>query len=75
MVIARAGEDIVCPRGILCGRMVRDANGQISWDDFMLLENATSSDGRQVVCTCCGRIVAARGDPRWRVHLRRGWVQ
>jgi hypothetical protein len=32
-------------------------------------------DGRQFVCACCGRIVAVRDDPRWRVHLRRGWVQ
>jgi hypothetical protein len=75
MVIARAGEEIVCPRGTLCGRMVRDANDQIAEGDFMLLENASSSDGQEYICACCGRIVLARDDPRWRAHLRRGWVQ
>jgi hypothetical protein len=75
MVIARAGEEIVCPKGTLCGRMVRDANDQISEGDFIALANASSVDSRQYVCVCCGRIVAARDDPRWRVHLRRGWVQ
>jgi hypothetical protein len=75
MVIARSGEEIVCPRGTLCGRMVRDANDQISEGDFIALEKAALSDSRHFVCACCGRIVAARDDPRWRVHLRRGWVQ
>jgi hypothetical protein len=75
MVIARTGEEIVCPRGTLCGRMIHDANDQISEGDFIPLENASSSDGRRYVCVCCGQIVAARHDPRWRVHLRRGWVQ
>jgi len=75
MVIARTNEEIVCPRGTLCGRMIRDAYDEISEGDFMPLENASSSDGRQYVCACCGRIVAARDDSHWRVHLRRGWVQ
>jgi hypothetical protein len=75
MVIARAGEEIVCPRGTLCGRMVRDVNDQVSEDDFILFEDASLTDGGQFVCACCGRIVAVRDDPRWRVHLRRGWVQ
>ena len=57
MVIARAGEEIVCPRGTLCGRMVRDVNEQASEDDFILFEDASSCDGRQFVCACCGRIV------------------
>jgi hypothetical protein len=75
MVVARTGEEMVCPRGTLCGRMVRDANNQISDGDFILLENASAPDGEHYTCACCGRTVAARDDPRWRVHLRRGWVQ
>jgi len=75
MVIARAGEEIVCPRGTLCGRVVRIATDQISEGDFIPLENASSFDDGQYVCVCCGRMVAARDGPRWRVHLRRGWVQ
>jgi hypothetical protein len=75
MVIARAGEEIVCPRGTLCGRMIRDANDQLSEGDFVPVENASLSDGGQYVCACCGRIVAAREGFRWRAHLRRGWVQ
>ena len=49
MVIARAGEEIVCPRGTLCGRMVRDVNEQVSEDDFILFEDASLCDGRQFV--------------------------
>ena len=49
MVIARAGEEIVCPRGTLCGRMVRDVNEQLSEDDFILFEDASLCDGRQFV--------------------------
>ena len=75
MVIARAGEEIVCPRGTLCGRMIHDATHQISQGDFITLADASLSDAREYVCVCCGRIVAAWDDPRWRVHLRRGWVQ
>ena len=40
MVVARTGEDIVCLRGTLCGRLIRDAIDQISEGDFVLLENA-----------------------------------
>jgi hypothetical protein len=75
MVVARTGEEIVCLRGTLCGRLIRDAIDQISEGDFVLLENAASSDGQQYICPCCGRIVAAKNTARWRVHLRRGWVQ
>jgi hypothetical protein len=75
MVTAREGEEIVCPKGTLCGRMVRDANDQVSNGDFTALGEASSPDDAHYVCACCGRIVAARDASRWRVHLRRGWVQ
>jgi len=75
MVIARAGEEIVCPRGTLCGSMVRDANDRVSGDDFILLDSVSLTDGGEFLCACCGRIVAVRDDPGSRVHLRRGWVQ
>ena len=71
MLIARAGEEIVCPRGTLCGHMVRDANDWIVEDDFAMHASATE----RYACSCCTRIVAAEEDGRWRVHLRRGWVQ
>src|SRR5260370_1539204 len=29
MLIAREGEEIVCPKGTVCGRLTRDANDQI----------------------------------------------
>lgn len=75
MVIARAGEEIVCPRGTLCGRMVRDGTDQISESDFMAVGDVSLSEDRLFLCACCGRVVAARDDQGWRVHLRRGWVQ
>jgi hypothetical protein len=75
MVTARAGEEIVCPRGTLCGQMIRDVNDEVFLDDFMLLKNTSSSDSREYVCACCMRIVVARDDRRWRVDLRRGWLQ
>ena len=34
MVIARQGEEIVCPKGTLCGRIIRDAEDRITDDDF-----------------------------------------
>jgi hypothetical protein len=34
MLIARAGEEIVCPKGTVCGRLTRDANDQIIDGDF-----------------------------------------
>jgi hypothetical protein len=75
MVIAREGEELVCPKGTLCGRMMRDANDQITNGDFAALENCASADGQRYVCACCGRPVAVREPVRWRVHLRRGWVR
>ena len=75
MVIARHGEEIVCPKGTLCGRMVRDAQDRIAGDDFSAAESDVALAGDKYVCSCCGRIVAIREDQRWRVHLRRGWVR
>jgi hypothetical protein len=74
MLIAREGEEIVCPKGTLCGRIIRDANDQIADGDFIAVEQGRS-DGERSVCSCCGRVVAVREDFRWRVHLRRGWVR
>jgi hypothetical protein len=75
MLIAREGEEIVCPKGTVCGRIARDANDQITDGDFAAREFSSSSDGQLYVCSCCGRPVAVREPTRWRVHLRRGWVR
>jgi hypothetical protein len=75
MVIARQGEEIVCPKGTLCGRMIRDAQDEIAGDDFSAAESDAAPAGDNYVCPCCGRIVAIREGQRWRVHLRRGWVR
>jgi len=75
MIVAREGEEIVCPKGTLCGRMIRAAIDQIADGDFTPADNASSPDGKHYVCACCGRTVAAREESRWRVYLRRGWVQ
>ena len=75
MLVARAGEEIVCPRGTLCGRMIRNAHDQIVSDDFVAPELRFSPADRQYVCACCGSTVAADEGIRWRVHLRRGWVR
>jgi len=71
-MIARQGEEIVCPKGTLCGRIVRDAQDRITGDDFAATESGAKPADDKYVCACCGRIVAAREDQRWRVHLRRG---
>jgi hypothetical protein len=64
------------PEGTLSGQMIRDAGAQrYPKEDFIPLENVSLTDGRKCVCTCCERTVAVRGEPRWRVHLRRGWVE
>ena len=34
MLLAREGEEIVCPKGTVCGRIMRDANDQIIDEDF-----------------------------------------
>ena len=75
MLIARHGEEIVCPRGTLCGRIVRDAQDRIIGDDFSAVGCDAALTGDKYLCACCGRIVAVREDQRWRVHLRRGWVR
>jgi hypothetical protein len=72
MLIAREGEEIVCPKGAVCGRITRDANGQITDGDFAARESSSSAADQRYVCACCGRPVAVREPVRWRVHLR--WV-
>ena len=75
MLIARDGEELVCPKGALCGRVTRDANGQITDGDFAVLETCVSIDGLRYLCPCCERAVAVREHFRWRLHLRRGWIR
>jgi hypothetical protein len=75
MLIARQGEEIVCPKGTLCGRIVRDAEDRITANDFSTAESGAAPTSDRYVCGCCGRIVAVREHQRWRVHLRRGWVR
>jgi hypothetical protein len=75
MLIARAGEEIVCPKGTVCGRLTRDANDQIIDGDFTARECSSSHAYQRYVCACCGRPVAVHESIRWRVHLRRGWVR
>jgi hypothetical protein len=75
MLIARDGEELVCPKGTICGRMTRDANDQITDGDFAVLETCVSPDRQRYVCACCDRTVAVREHFRWRVHLRRGWIR
>src|SRR5215475_400022 len=71
MLIAREGEEIVCPKGTVCGRMMRDANDQIIDGDFAAREASSSSAAQRYLCACCGRTVAVREPVRLRVHLRR----
>jgi hypothetical protein len=75
MRIAREGEEIVCPRGTLNGRVIHNVEDQISDGDFSAPEARLSADGQHYLCACCERVVAVREDCRWRVHLRRGWVR
>jgi len=75
MLIASEGEEIVCPKGTVCGSITRDANDQIIDGDFAAREFDSSSAGQRYVCACCGRPVAVREPVRWRIHLRRGWVR
>ena len=75
MLIAREGEEIVCPKGTVCGRMTVNANDHIADGAFAVLEGGVSGDGRRYLCTCCDRAVAVKEHFRWRVHLRRGWVR
>ena len=60
MLIARAGEEIVCPKGTVCGRLTRDANDQIIDGDFTARESSSSHADQRYVCACCGRPVAVR---------------
>ena len=75
MLIARDGEELVCPKGTLCGRVTRDANDQITDGDFAMLETCVSLEGQRYLCPCCERAVAVREHFRWRLHLRRGWIR
>jgi hypothetical protein len=75
MLIACEGEEIVCSKGTVCGRIMCDANDQIIDGDFAVREISSSPADRRYVYACCGRPVAVREPVRWRVHLRRGWVR
>jgi hypothetical protein len=75
MLVAREGEELVCPTGTLCGHMVRDADARITDRDFAILERCISPDAHRYVCDCCERAVAVREHFQWRVHLRRGWIR
>jgi len=75
MLIAHKGEEIVCAKGTVCGRMTRDANDQIIDGDFAAREFSSSAADQRYLCACCGRPMAVREPVRWRVHLRRGWVR
>jgi len=72
MLIAREGEDIVCLKGTVCGRIMRDANDQIIDGDFAARASSFSPADQRYICACCGRPVAVREPVRWRVHLRGG---
>jgi hypothetical protein len=74
-LIARAGEELVCPNGRICGRITRAANDRITDGDFAVLETCVSPDGQRYVCACCEQTVAVREHFRWRVHRRRGWIR
>ena len=54
MLIAREGEEIVCPKGTVCGRLTRDANDQIIDGDFTARESSSSHADQRYVCACCG---------------------
>ena len=76
MLIAREGEEIVCPKGTVCGRITHDANDQITDGDFTAREFSASPAEQRYVCACCGRPVAVR-EPvttRYRQCLnQKGW--
>ena len=67
MLVARAGEEIVCPKGTVCGRLTRDANDQIIDGDFTARESSSSHADQRYVCACGGRPVAVRESLRWMV--------
>jgi hypothetical protein len=75
MLIARVEEEIVCPRGTVCGRMVHDTSDRIIDDNFVILDNRVTGGEGRYLCACCGQAVAVREQSRWRIHLRRGWVR
>ena len=75
MVTASKDEEIICPNGTVCGRMIREASDNIADGAFAMLEDSVSTDGARYLCACCERAVAVREQLRWRVHLRRGWVR
>jgi hypothetical protein len=72
MLIAREGEEIVCRKGTVCGRITRDAGDRITDGDFAACELSSSPADQRYVCACCGRSVAVREPARWRVQLCRG---
>ena len=75
MLIAREGEEIVCPKGSTWGRLTGDANDQMIDGDFAAREFFSSPAARCYVCACCGQPVTVREPVRWRVDLGRGWVR
>ena len=75
MLIASEGEEIVCPKGTVCGRITRDANDQIVDGDFAAGESSLCPPISTISAPAAAGPVAVREPLRWRVHLRRGWVR
>ena len=71
---ARKDEEIVCPSGTVCGRVVQDVVGEITGNDFSALELDGAPGAERYICSCCGEPVAERRNGKWRLRLRRGWV-
>jgi hypothetical protein len=75
MPIASEGEETVCPKGAVCGRITCGASDGIVGGDFAVREFSASPADKRLVCSCCGRPVEVRESVGWSVHLRRGWVR
>ena len=82
MLIAREGEEIVCPKGTVCGRLTRDADDQIIDGDFTACESSSSHADQRVKggvearhLRKPGKVLLCEADHRqssWRMQRREG---
>ena len=83
MAIGKAGDDIVCPNGHVCGTLHIDVNagdriempqhGPATQAPFSLeVHTNDRPDGH--VCKTCGQQVTRCRNATWQIKTRQGWV-
>jgi hypothetical protein len=76
----RAGEQIICDQGHVCGKIIREfaADSPITQEDLSFIHRQTSLSNYHFDCATCGEIIAEASNempPGLTVRVTRGWIR